>query len=229
MDTQACAELVNCCSLTCYEDATSKIMHSVKFSGEMEGRRERKRRETRARIADAALTLFRERGFAAVTVDEIAEAADVSKRTFFDYFPAKEDVVSAWQDRFSALLSDEVAARPAGEPLRLVIEQAMLKALSGASTPEAAEIAALIHKTPALAARNQMKYVKLEKVLTAGLIAREPMLDPLQARLIATFVIGALRVGSETWQVDADSISREIGHYARGMFEAVWEALDRLR
>ncbi len=63
------------------------------------------------------MTLFLERGFDATTVDDIAEAADVSKRSFFDYFPTKEDVVQAWQDEFGADLAAAIVARPAGEPL----------------------------------------------------------------------------------------------------------------
>jgi AcrR family transcriptional regulator len=59
-----------------------------------EGRRERKRRQTRERIEQAAMALFLERGFDATTIEDITEAADVSKRSFFDYFPSKEDVVA---------------------------------------------------------------------------------------------------------------------------------------
>jgi AcrR family transcriptional regulator len=56
-------------------------------------RRERKKDENRERIAAAALKLFRERGFAATTVDEIAQRADVAKGTFFNHFPRKEAVL----------------------------------------------------------------------------------------------------------------------------------------
>ncbi len=62
------------------------------------GRRERRRVETREKIFRAALGLFAERGFAAVTVEDITEAADVGKGTFFNYFPSKEHVFGAFGD-----------------------------------------------------------------------------------------------------------------------------------
>ena len=59
----------------------------------MEGLRERKKRQTREAIAAAAMALFHERGFDAVTVADVARAADVSEKTVFNYFPTKEDLV----------------------------------------------------------------------------------------------------------------------------------------
>lgn len=59
----------------------------------MGGLRELKKQQTRRTISDIAWRLFRERGFDAVTVDEIADAAQVSKKTIFNYFPTKEDLV----------------------------------------------------------------------------------------------------------------------------------------
>ena len=87
-----------------------------------EGLRERKKRETRDAIATAAMRLFSQRGFDAVTVEEIARAADVSKKTVFNYFPAKEDLVfRAGEERRAALVA-AIRARPPGvslvEPFR---------------------------------------------------------------------------------------------------------------
>ena len=59
----------------------------------MEGLRERKKRETRETIARTAMDLFVERGYDAVTVADVARAAEVSEKTVFNYFPAKEDLV----------------------------------------------------------------------------------------------------------------------------------------
>jgi AcrR family transcriptional regulator len=83
----------------------------------MEGLRERKKRQTREDIAAAAMALFSARGFDAVTVAEIARAADVSEKTVFNYFPAKEDlVVHRGIERMEALI-EAVRAQPPGTPL----------------------------------------------------------------------------------------------------------------
>jgi len=78
------------------------------------GLRERKKQRTRRDLADAALRLFGERGYTATTVADIAAAADVSTRTFFSYFPSKEDVLFADTDARLELMRDFLAEVPAG-------------------------------------------------------------------------------------------------------------------
>jgi AcrR family transcriptional regulator len=83
----------------------------------MEGLRERKKRQTRQDIAAAAMTLFAARGFDAVTVAEIARAADVSEKTVFNYFPAKEDLIAQrGVERLDELIA-AVRGQPPGAPL----------------------------------------------------------------------------------------------------------------
>lgn len=76
------------------------------------GLRERKRRATREQIAAAATGLFMARGFDAVTILEIAEAAQVSKATVFNYFPRKEDLLLDRLPEAERLLTDAVTGRP---------------------------------------------------------------------------------------------------------------------
>jgi AcrR family transcriptional regulator len=86
-----------------------------------EGLRERKKRQTRQYITDVATGLFLERGFDAVTIAEIAEAADVSVNTVYNYFPAKEDL---FLDRMSGIvdrLSRWVRGRDVGESAAVAV------------------------------------------------------------------------------------------------------------
>ncbi|MFE6101722.1 TetR/AcrR family transcriptional regulator [Streptomyces laurentii] len=80
-----------------------------------EGLRERKKRQTKQRISDIATGLFLERGFTAVTVAEIAEAADVSVNTVYNYFPAKEDLFLDRMDGITQRLARMIRGRDAGE------------------------------------------------------------------------------------------------------------------
>src|SRR5580693_2832809 len=79
------------------------------------GRRDRKKHATRQALRKAALELVAERGFAHVTVEDIAQAADVATRTFFNYFPSKESaVIGADPDR-AAQMRVNLIARPSDE------------------------------------------------------------------------------------------------------------------
>ncbi|WP_344482730.1 TetR family transcriptional regulator [Nonomuraea monospora] len=86
-------------------------------SAEELSRRDRKKLETRAALEHAALTLVAERGLAAVTVEDIAEAVDVSSRTFFNYFPSKEDALIGSRQASAGELCRRLDAVPAQVPV----------------------------------------------------------------------------------------------------------------
>jgi AcrR family transcriptional regulator len=96
------------------------------------GLRERKKLQTRQAIADSALRLFAERGYRAVTVAEIAEAANVSARTFFAYFPNKEDLLLLDADVRMERALAAFRTRCATEPLVPLAVQLALEAAASA-------------------------------------------------------------------------------------------------
>jgi AcrR family transcriptional regulator len=172
------------------------------------GLRERKRQQTRERLTRVAMALFLERGFEATTLDDIAAAADVSRRSFFHYFASKEDVVFAWHEESMAALIAAVAARPAGEAMLAAAENAIAAIARRLEPGEAIAMARLKHGNPALQARDQVKYEKLERALADALIKRaghksaDHKSDKLQARLVAMIATGTLRIGGELWAAE---------------------------
>src|ERR1700692_3999419 len=129
------------------------------------GLRLRKRQQTRERLTRVAMALFLERGFEATTLDDIAAAADISRRSFFHYFASKEDVVFAWQEESTAAVIAAVAARPASESMLAAAENAILATVRQIKPGEAIAMARLKRDNPALQARDQVKYEKLERAL----------------------------------------------------------------
>ncbi len=194
-----------------------------------EGLRARKRRQTRERIVNAALQLFLEHGFDEVTVDEIASAADVSKRSFFDYFISKEEVIFAWQDSFGEALTVAVVARPAHEPLTQTVEEAFTSSIEAAAHPASLAVDELIRKTPSLRERDYLKYAKLEQTLADALINRtKNNRERFRARLLATIVVGGLRLGNEQWQKSGNTDLSKVRTFTKKMFRQVWGELAEL-
>jgi AcrR family transcriptional regulator len=98
--------------------------------------RERQKRQTREEIARAAMELFLARGFDAVTVAQVADAAGVSEKTVFNYFPAKEDLVFPDGQQPWMALIDKIRDRPPGtslvEPFRVATRQFLDQVAKGA-------------------------------------------------------------------------------------------------
>ncbi len=152
--------------------------------------RERKKLATRRSLRRVALDLVAERGFAHVTVEDIAEAADVSPRTFFNYFPSKEAALfGADPDRITAL-RERVAREAPGEPvlgaLRTVMvgdAQRVADELSELGGDPAAWLRRMkeARADPHLRAAHAAQWARVARAITDGLAARlgtEPDRDP---------------------------------------------------
>ncbi len=127
-------------------------------SGQPVSLRARKRQETLRRIAETGLRLFGERGYEATTLDAIAEAAGISRRTFFSYFRSKEEILLDWQMRgFSAQLREAVLAQPDAAPVD-VVRGAMLHLVAGIRTQEFISIDRVLRANETLQARKQATY-----------------------------------------------------------------------
>jgi AcrR family transcriptional regulator len=156
------------------------------------GLRERKKARTRASIRQHALRLFREQGYAATTVDHIAEAAEVSQSTFFRYFPTKEDVVL--QDDYDPLIVAAFRAQRAELSPIAALRGAMHAVFSDlppdARTQER-DRGSLILSVPELRAAMLDQFAGTVRLLTevvAERVGRRP--DELAVRNFAGAVIG---------------------------------------
>lgn len=189
------------------------------------GLRQRKRQETRARLTRAAMTLFLERGFEATTIDDIAAAAEVSRRSFFHYFASKEDVVTAWQENAAGALVDEVVARPTDESMLTAAENAIAAVVKRLDPAEAAAMSRLKRDNPALQARDQLKYETIERALAEGLARRgRTKSDRLKAKLVAMIATGAMRVGGESWI--GDGAREKPDAFVKRTFDAIRAILE---
>lgn len=163
------------------------------------GLRERKKTETRKRISDTATSLFVSRGFERVSVDEIAEAADVSKMTVFNYFPRKEDLMLDRHPELIELLTHAVRTRAESEsPLaalhRLLVGLAHNRHPLSAVRDGVAPFLRTVRDSPALLARARQQQEELETVL-ADLLAEAAGAEQTcwHHRLVAGWVVVAQR------------------------------------
>ncbi len=124
--------------------------------GVPQGLRERKKRATRDAIAATARRLFAERGFDAVTVAEIAVAADVSEKTVFNHFATKEDLVFAGGEARLAQLQADIAQRPPGTSVLDVFRansEAMLDTVAAGESDDRLVVPRIVRGSPALQER----------------------------------------------------------------------------
>ena len=164
--------------------------------------RARARRALRAEITSQALGLFSERGFDAVTADELAEAVGVSRRTLFRLFETKEDIVVAAFENLGDLALAALRERPADDPpweaLRCALGAAAAKLEERPAT--FFEVHGVIAQTPALRRRLLEQRDGWRAAFAEELAARSAgVRKELACELLATAAVGAFDVATETW------------------------------
>ncbi|WP_456320084.1 acyl-CoA-like ligand-binding transcription factor [Paenibacillus ehimensis] len=156
------------------------------------GLRERKKAKTMAAVQMHALRLFRELGYNATTVEQIAEAAEISPSTFFRYFPTKEDVLL--RDNYDPVLVAAFEAQPSDLSPLQAVRRAFVSAIADMSADELAMVRErdqLIMSVPELRAaalNNLTQTMQLIAELVAKRVDRKP--DDAAVRTFAGAVIG---------------------------------------
>ncbi len=171
-------------------------------AGRSGGLRERKKARTRAAIREHALRLFREQGYQATTVEQIAAAAEVSPSTFFRYFPTKEDVVL--QDDMDTMMAEAFARQPPElSPIAAMraATREIVTAMSPGQWQQIGEAAAFTMTVPEVRARAMDEFARTIGVM-AGSIADRAGRDPgdLAVRTLAGAIIGVIMSVTLPWE-----------------------------
>ncbi|GLY29730.1 TetR/AcrR family transcriptional regulator [Kineosporia sp. NBRC 101731] len=166
--------------------------------------RERTRRAVHAEITSTAMRLFRENGFDATTVEAIAAAAGISRRSFFHYFGSKEDLVMGDTEALGQSVKAALEARPEDENAWAAIRAAFeeLQAQHG-SIDERFEMARLYHHAPSLRARHLEKHLRWQELLAPDIQRRlglpaSATPDP-RARAFVAAALACLDAAVDAW------------------------------
>jgi AcrR family transcriptional regulator len=180
------------------------------------GLRERKKARTRAAIREHALRLFREQGYDETTVEQIAEAADVSPSTFFRYFPTKEDVVL--QDDMELLWIDALRAQPSELTTMAAIRASLRDAFASMSADDLAQLRETTDLTlsvPAVRARMLDEFARTIQVL-AGAVA-ERAGRPADDSTVVALTGAVLGIAMAAWFGDPGDLVSFAERFERGL------------
>ncbi|MFD7719506.1 TetR/AcrR family transcriptional regulator [Streptomyces sp. NPDC059814] len=165
------------------------------------GLRERKKLRTRVAIRQATYRLISEQGYDATTIEQIAEAAEVSPSTVFRYFATKEDIVLT--DEYDPVMAAALRSRPLDEPplesLRLMMREALASFMT-AEDEELRQRTRLMVEVPAIRARMTETMSDTAKLLSEVVAERAGRsADDLEIRVFIAAVLGALREVTLYW------------------------------
>lgn len=196
--------------------------------------RERKKLATRRLLRRAALDLIAERGLSNVTVEDIAEAADVSPRTFFNYFSSKEAVLFGGDPDRAAELRERVATQAPGEPpvvaLRTVMAQDAeavadeLRSLGG-DPGEWLRRLKVARADPHVSAAHAAQMAMIERAVAEGLAARlgtDLETDPYPS-VLAAAAVGVVRACMGFWAGSGGAV--QLGQLIEQAFQAFADGL----
>jgi AcrR family transcriptional regulator len=175
------------------------------------GLRERKKARTRASLREHALRLFREQGYQATTVEQIAAAAEVSPSTFFRYFPTKEDVVL--QDDMDTRMIQALERQPAAlGPVAAarMATQEVFASYTATDLNVIRETAGLTVTVPEVRARALDEFARTIEVISAALAkrsGRQP--DDLAVRTTAGAIVGVIMSITLPWDGWTERMSIE--------------------
>lgn len=163
---------------------------------------ERTRRRVREEVLDVALELFLEQGFEETTVDQVVDAAGISKRSFFRYFGTKEDIVFGDLAEQGPVILDALRARPNEEPIWDALRHAFLVLSARAEPQRGMAIARLIATSPSLRAAHLEKHLRWQEQLAPEVERRLGDSDAppgLRGQVIVATALACLDTATTSW------------------------------
>jgi len=181
---------------------------AVDLAVEPTGRRAQKKNRTRHDLIAAANRLFAEQGFDETTTEHIAEAADVSQRTFFRHFPSKEAVLYGDTDDLRAQMRRALDIRPADEPVLRAVREAILTLADEYEAQKDLRLlqARLAATYPSVSAFSravvQLQWEREIIEALSGRLGVDPLIDP-RPEILAGAAMSALRAAIRRWTYSA--------------------------
>jgi AcrR family transcriptional regulator len=191
--------------------------------------RSKSRERLRAEIAEAVFNVFAERGFDQVTATEAAEAAGISRASFFRYFESKEDAVFVAQEEMGANVATALRERPAGEDAWTALRRALDAAVATYQRSPDAALARLrlIRCTPNLRAHQLERLAQWKEAIGAALAQRLGVAgDDIKVEALVGAALGALDAASTRW-AQSDGAEDLIGLIDEA-FEVIADPFPRL-
>jgi AcrR family transcriptional regulator len=167
--------------------------------------RERKKDQTRDALAQAAIALFHDKGYEATTVAEIARAANVSRRTFFRYFPTKDALLFVDTDELLERFRENLEAREPGDEAGDPVRRACLAQASEymRDRDQVVARARIIESSPGLSKQERQQDLLWEQAITNALLTaggRNTATAERRARMLSGAIVGAMRAAILEWQ-----------------------------
>jgi AcrR family transcriptional regulator len=187
------------------------------------GLRERKRQETLHRLSDVAFRLFLSKGYQQTTLDEIADAAGISRRTFFYYFSSKEDILGSWRGKG---LVDELRPTLLGEspeqsPL-MAVRATLLRLAERYEDKDSLVLQRLFASTEALRQKRLAVYLRMEEIIYGAFSELYPQPNRRTCiRFTAMIAMGVWRLTVDKWL--AENAKRSFAYYLRREFDCLME------
>jgi AcrR family transcriptional regulator len=185
-----------------------------------EGLRERKRRETAELIKQAAIRLFIAKGYDATTLDDIAAAANISRRTFFHYFKSKDDILLTTQLGMGTAFAEAIRNEPLTDRPIDTVRAAALKVSAPIVTKKVLVIDRLLRSSEAVQARKAAIIIHNEGAVLQAL--REKWPDPGREpalRMMAVLALGAMRLSLDA--LHRENGKRSLADHVRDLFDAL--------